>query len=73
MKEKTGANNNLRKGFEAGAKISSAKEWEELDYYWIDKSFEERMKGLYALIENYIIMNNLSLRLDKSIAGKRTP
>jgi hypothetical protein len=60
-----------RKGFETGGKISSAEEWEELEYYWVDKSFEERMQGLFGLIEIYLAMNSLPLRLDKSIAGRR--
>ena len=63
----------LRKGFESGGKINNAKEWEELDYYWLDKSFEERMKGLWGLVEIYLTINNLPLRIDKNICGKRIP
>ena len=63
----------VRKGFETGGKINSAGEWEELEFYWLDKSFEERMKGLFGLIEIYLAMNNLPSRLDKSVAGRRNP
>lgn len=60
-----------REGFETAGKIASAREWEELDNYWLDKSFEERMKGLFGLIEIYLKMNNLPDRIDFTIAGKR--
>lgn len=60
-----------RKGFETGGKINNAEEWEKLEYYWMDKSFEDRMNGLWGLVEIYLTMNNLPARLDKSIAGRR--
>jgi hypothetical protein len=60
-----------RKGFETGGTITNAKEWETLEYYWMDKTVQERLEGLWLMVQMQLITNGMSDRLDKTVAGDR--
>ncbi|MBK7856701.1 MAG: hypothetical protein IPJ79_19005 [Bacteroidetes bacterium] len=66
MKEKK-----TRKGFETVGTIKSKEEWDELDTFWADKTYAERLEAVTFLVHSYIGENWRNAKIDFSVVGNR--
>jgi hypothetical protein len=51
--------------------IRKKEDWDEDSDYWMKKTPEERIEATEILRQQYILMNNLPDRMDKTIWGRR--